>query len=48
MKYQKSAKIANLNLPEPNVMSSNRFFCPNNSPKLCVCVFLGIHSAKCR
>ncbi len=30
MKCQKSAKNAHLNFPEPNVMSSNCFFCPNS------------------
>ncbi len=33
MKCQKSAKNADLNFPEPNVTSSNCFFCPNNNPK---------------
>ncbi len=32
-KYQKSTKDADLKFPESDMMSSNRFFCPNNSPK---------------
>ncbi len=33
MKCQKNVKKAHLTFPEPNVMSSYCFFCPNNSPK---------------
>ncbi len=33
MKCQESAKNSNFYFPEPNVTSSNFFFCPNNSPK---------------
>ncbi len=33
MKCKKRAKNVHLNFPEPNVTSSNHFFCPNNSPE---------------
>ncbi len=33
MKRQKSVKNAHLNFPEPNVPSSDCFFCPNSIPK---------------
>ncbi len=34
MKCQKGVTNANLNIPEPSVMSSGFFFCPNSSTKL--------------
>ncbi len=33
VKCQKNVENAHLNFPEPNVMFSNSFVCPNNSPK---------------
>ncbi len=46
MKCQKSVKNANLSFPEPSVMPSNCFFCPNNSSKHIDSLFIIINDTR--
>ncbi len=46
MKFQKSVKNAHLSFPEPNITSSNCFFCPNSSQKHNDSLFIIINDTK--